>query len=139
LSREIQAWELRIGGFTFAAIGEQLGITEEGARQAYLRGFNRQDAMQSTTLAEEKRAMLHRNDVLRRHPYTRAQKGDEDATKICMQLDRDRARLLGLSNPFKIDIKERMTEGDLQALDQELLRLNARVHGLVESEEESAD
>jgi predicted transcriptional regulator len=128
LSNEVQAWELRTAGYTFAAIGTQLGLTEEGARQAYLRGFNRMDAMHSATLAEEKRMMLHRNDTLRRYHYARAQKGDIESTKMYLALEKLRAEILGLDQPFKLDVPYRLTKAELEDLDAEILELSRRVH-----------
>lgn len=139
--REEQALELRLGGASFARIGEALGMTSGGAYKATTRALARLDGK-----TEEKAATLRRIEVLRLDRmhlglWPRATSGDEKAVRAELGISKRRSELLGLDRkprPEPSDDGETVGRRDLSvtdvaaAMDATLLRYRS---GQIDSEQ----
>ncbi len=122
--RETKAMELRLSGASFAAIGNALGITEEGARKAVLRALQR-SAKQRESAADVLRPLeMARLDALQLALWKRAREGHEGAVDRVLRIMAHRAQLAGLSAPThtKVEVVDAfadlrdLTDDDLMAI-----------------------
>jgi len=103
--REAQALELRKAGASFPAIGQALGISDEGARKAVSRALAR-IAQQTDEAAAELRALeLERLDMAQLAIARQVQQGNFGAIDRWIRLSERRAKLLGLDAPVRQDVQ----------------------------------
>lgn len=112
---EEQALELRLGGASYAQIGEALGMSASGAFKAADRALLRHAAATDEKAEKLRRIEVARLDRLLMGVWPRAKKGDEHAARVALQISKRRCELLG------IDRKPRPEPGD-----GELVRLASR-------------
>lgn len=95
-ARELLALELRIGGATFAKIGEALGITDEGARSAVKRALER-TAKETEDAAEQLRELeRQRLESLILAAMPQAKRGHIGAIETIRKLSESLRKLQGL-------------------------------------------
>lgn len=94
--REIKAMELRKSGATYAAIGEALGISEQGAYKAVIRALDKLNAKVIEGAEQLRRLELERLDRLFLAVYPKAIGGSYEAIDRALKIMARRARLLGL-------------------------------------------
>ena len=93
---EEQALELRLGGASYAMIGEALGMTPSGAFKAVERAMARQSAATDEQAEKLRRLEVVRLDRLLMGQWPRAKSGDEKAARVALQISKRRSELLGL-------------------------------------------
>lgn len=102
--RELDALELRKAGATYSQIGDQLGITEQGAYAAVVRSLKRIVEQTSEEAAAVRTLEIERLDRLFLAAYRQAKEGHLGAIDRCVRLMERRAKLLGLDAPVKQDV-----------------------------------
>lgn len=115
--RELQALELRKAGFTFDRIGQQLGITTQGAHQAIKRALARIAAKTDEAADDVRRLELERLDGMLPVMWTQAKQGNQGAVDRVLRIMERRARLLGLDAPAEVKIGGRITQVTEQLVD----------------------
>ncbi len=124
---EQQALELRLGGASYARIGEALGMTAGGAWKAVDRLMARQDAQCEETADKLRRLEAARCDRLLVGVWPRALQGDVQAVREALRISKRRSELLGLDAPRRQELsgpEGGAIELDLSALsDRELAEL----------------
>jgi len=94
--REIRALELRKSGATYRAIGESLGITEQGAHKCVMRAIDKLNEKIIEDAVQVRRLELERLDRLFLAIYRTAIQGNLDAIDRILRIMTRRAKLLGL-------------------------------------------
>lgn len=94
--RREKALEARKAGYTYKAIGESLGITEQGAYKSVMRALSIINKNIAETAEEVRTIELERIDNLFKVMYKQALKGNQGAVDRCIRLMDRRARYLGL-------------------------------------------
>lgn len=103
--REAKALELRKAGASFPAIGQALGISDEGARKAVSRALARV-AQQTDESATEYRALeLERLDHMQMKIARQVNDGHLGAIDRALRIMERRAKLLGLDAPVRQDVQ----------------------------------
>lgn len=153
VERDARAWELRVEHLTYQEIGEKLGITKEGARQAVERNAN---TIPAEAVADVKQMVLEELDVMARHvhevierdhyrvtPSGRLVMHDDEpvlddgpaiqAINASIRIVQERAKILGLYAPPKraVDVITR------EALNEAIAQLErgiARMEGELDRE-----
>jgi hypothetical protein len=97
--RAVRALELRAGGATFAAIGEDLGIGAAGAFKLVERALRY--ALQEPAEAV-RQIEAQRLDMLWRRLQPKIRKGDLKAIEVALKVMARRAALLGLDAPVQV-------------------------------------
>ena len=97
--RTIRCLELRKAGATFQQIGDELGITRQGAHKAAKRGMQELINKTPETAAETRAVQLLRIDALLLGVWDRARKGDDAAIDRVLRLEEFRAKLTGTFAP----------------------------------------
>jgi hypothetical protein len=122
--RETKAMELRLSGASFAAIGNALGITEEGARKAVVRALQRA-ARQRETSADLLRPLeMARLDAMQLGLWKRAREGHEGAIDRVLRIMAHRAQLAGLAAPTHTRVELLDAHADLRELtDDDLMAI----------------
>ena len=93
---EEQALELRLGGATYAQIGEALGMSASGAFKAVDRALLRHAAETDEKAEKLRRIEVARLDRLLLGVWPRAKRGDEHAARVALQISKRRSELLGI-------------------------------------------
>lgn len=96
LERAKRAWDLRLSGATYQSIGDSLGVSRVAAHQAVARYHNKMVGAETKELVQHQ--ILERNSNMRIYPYAAALKGDREAIKLVMEMDKFLASLLGLTS-----------------------------------------
>ncbi len=95
-AREEKSLELRMAGYTYEKIGEELGITAQAAFAAVKRAITNQAKKRSEDVETYRQMQLHQLDKLQSSLWDKAINGDVNAVdRILKILDR-RAKLLGI-------------------------------------------
>jgi hypothetical protein len=123
-SRRVKALSLRMAGLTYAQVGEQLSISEEGARDLVERTLGPGDHTAADTMRELEGQRLDRAQAA---IWTRVIAGDDKAIQTFLHLSQRRARLFGLDMPTKIDLSVSVR----QEMETALIHLEALVLGEV--------
>lgn len=123
--RRKTALALRCEGFTFAQIGEELGITKQSAHEGVQKEL-RAVAAERKSLAENQLDFeLAQIDTVIRGMSPAAAKGDARAGMVILKAQERRAKLLGLDAPEKhehlVDVRK-LSDAELDA---EIARLAA--------------
>lgn len=155
VERDAKAWALRVGRATYAAIGRELGVTTEAARQSVQRHAR---SLASEELAEVKQQVLAELDVFERElldvigrpHYVVTKDGDlvrgpdgeyliDDAPIVAaisaaLRVITERARLLGLYAPTRAVQRLEVITRDafiehLEALEAEVAALESGESG----------
>jgi hypothetical protein len=116
--RERVAIELRIDGCNFAEIGDRLGISDRMASRIVHRAMNRVLREPVGQLIDPESARL---DALWQAMWPRAVAGSARHAEVCVRICERRARLLGLDQPAKMEM--RMSVEEVDALDREIEQL----------------
>ena len=99
--RRAQALDLRLAGYSFEAIGQQLGISKQAAYKHVSTALETLHT-QTDNSAEQLRALeLERLDALLKGCWTAASAGDPESTRVVLKVLERRAKLLGLDAPTK--------------------------------------
>ena len=99
--RRAQALDLRLAGYSFEAIGQQLGISKQAAYKHVSTALETLHT-QTDNSAEQLRALeLERLDALLKGCWTAASAGDPESTRVALKVLERRAKLLGLDAPTK--------------------------------------
>ncbi len=102
--RRAQAFGLRRAGYTFQMIGDQVGISKQGAHGLVMRELKRL-TKEAEDDAHELRAMeLERLDALTQACWEKAMDGDPQMIDKLLRISERRARFLGLDAPLKTAI-----------------------------------
>ncbi len=102
--RRAKALEARKAGFTYQAIGDSLGITQQAAHKTVMVALGVINDKIAEAAEEVRTIELERIDALFKVMYARALRGDYGATDRCIRLMDRRAKYLGLDAPKSIDI-----------------------------------
>jgi Sigma-70, region 4 len=116
--RERLAVELRVQGCTFAEIGTQLGVSDRMASRIFHRAMDRVLREPVGQLVDLEAARL---DALWAAMWPRALAGSARHAEVCLRVLERRARLLGLNQPSKLEM--RMSVEEVDALDREIEKL----------------
>jgi DNA-binding CsgD family transcriptional regulator len=116
--RERVAVELRVQGYSYAEIGDQLGISGRMANRIVNRAMNRVLREPVAQLIDLETARL---DALWQAMWPRALRGSARHAEVCVRICERRARLLGLDQPAKLEM--RMSAEEVDALDREIEQL----------------
>lgn len=104
VEHEKNALALRIGGATYAVIGEALGLSESGSARAVYRALDRIKAEVRETAAQYVQLELERLDKMVFGLWSDAIKGRYGAVDRVLKIMERRARLLGLDAPTAISL-----------------------------------
>lgn len=99
LEREHEALALRKAGKTYDLIGQQLGITPQGAHKAVMRALKKLNARVVEGADQLRTIEVQRLDALFEQMYTQAEHGNQGAVDRCIKIMERRAKLLGLDLP----------------------------------------
>ena len=122
--RERLAVELRIEGCTFGQIGARLGVSDRMASRIFHRAMDRVLREPVGQLVDLEAARL---DALWAAMWPRALAGSARHAEVCVRICERRARLLGLDQPGKLEM--RMSVEEVDALDREIEQLLAQRDG----------
>jgi hypothetical protein len=95
---------MRIGGASYRAIGEQLGITESGAAKAVKRAMKRIADEVKENAEQYRDLQLERLDKMLLAVWSDAIKGSYGAVDRVLKIEYQRAKLLGLDAPTQVSI-----------------------------------
>lgn len=98
-----KALELRRNGFTYAQIGDALGVSKQNAYKTVQKALNQDIAMSSEDREQVRKLELDRCDYMQQAHWDKAMAGDEGKTLIILKIMERRAKLLGLDAPVKSD------------------------------------
>lgn len=100
VEREGVALKLRMTGMTYEDIGNQMGVSKNGAYKAVMRALGKLNA-QVVEGADKLRTLeLQRLDALYTQMYSQAERGNQGAVDRCIKIQERRAKLLGLDLPI---------------------------------------
>lgn len=116
--RERVAVQLRIDGLTYDEIGARLGVSRRMASRIVNRAMNRVLREPVGQLVDLESARL---DALWQAMWPRALAGSARHAEVCVRICERRARLLGLDQPAKLEM--RMSGEEVDALDREIEQL----------------
>ena len=102
--RRDRAVELRIGGKSFQYIGDELGITRQGAWKTVVEALKELNTKTMESASELQRLELERLDTMNNAIWGAVLKGDVGAIDRAIRIQARRAALLGLDAPKKTDI-----------------------------------
>jgi hypothetical protein len=123
--RERLAVELRVHGAIFGQIGARLGVSDRMASRIFHRAMDRVLREPVGQLVDLEAARL---DALWAAMWPRALAGSARHAEVCVRICERRARLLGLDQPAKMEM--RMSVEEVDALDREIEQLLAAHRGL---------
>lgn len=126
--RQRQALNYRLGGLTFDAIGEKIGVTRQAA--AILVEKALADTQDEVNMAadELRKVELRRLDTAQSAIWGDVLKGDVQAVAALMRIMDRRAKYQGLDAPTRANVQ--VTEGDIDAIiAAELARIAAEREG----------
>jgi hypothetical protein len=101
--RRHQALQRRIGGWTFQAIGDELGITRQAAHGLVVTALKDLNEKTMESASELQRLELERLDVMNSAIWGAVLKGDVGAIDRAIRIQARRAALMGLDAPAKIE------------------------------------
>jgi DNA-binding CsgD family transcriptional regulator len=116
--RERVAVELRVQGYSYAEIGDRLGVSRKMASRIVNRAMDRVLREPVGQLIDLELARL---DALWQAMWPRALRGSARHAEVCVRICERRARLLGLDQPAKLEM--RMSVEEVDALDREIEQL----------------
>lgn len=122
LEREAEVLRLRRGGLTFDLIAKQLNYSHaSGAHKAYVNACRR---IISTEVADLRQVEIDRLDMAQASIWAQVLNGDLQAINTLVRLVSERAKLLGLYAPAKVEasVTQYTGGGDIDA---EVARLAA--------------
>ena len=123
-TRAAKAVELRSLRFTYARIGRELGITEEGARRAVIRGLKDTSSPIEETVEEALSLELMRLDSMLLMCWPAAMRGDLKAVDRVLRIEEQRARLLGLyRRSRRLEDGACLTPSGVQGLNGQIVEL----------------
>jgi DNA-binding CsgD family transcriptional regulator len=122
--REREAVALRVEGCIYAEIGDRLGISDRMASRIVNRAINRVLREPVGQLVDLESARL---DALWQAMWPQALAGSARHAEVCVRICERRARLLGLDQPAKLEM--RMSAEEVDALDREIEQLLAQRDG----------
>ena len=108
--RRHQALQRRIGGWTFQAIGDELGITRQAAHGLVVTALKDLNEKTMESASELQRLELERLDVMNSAIWGAVLKGDVGAIDRAIRIQARRAALMGLDSPSKHEIKTDIIE-----------------------------
>lgn len=118
--REARIIELRRAGWAFDKIAQEVGYTNtQACRDAFKRALKR--TLDDAGADEARKFENDRLERLQAAHWDRAMQGDVHSSKIVLQIMDQRARLLGLNMPTKVEAKVEHTE--ISQVDAEIARL----------------
>jgi hypothetical protein len=129
--------ELRLGGASYARIGEALGMTAGGAYKAVDRLMARQEAESDEKTDKLRRLEAARCDRLLVGLWPRALRGDVQAIREALHISKRRSELLGLDAPRRQELSGPdggPIEFDLSALSDEELKILERIQAKLDSQ-----
>jgi DNA-binding CsgD family transcriptional regulator len=116
--RERLAVELRVQGCTYDEIGARLGVSRRMASRIVNRAIDRVLREPVSQLIDLESARL---DALWQAMWPQAMAGSARHAEVCVRICERRARLLGLDQPSKLEM--RMSVEEVDALDREIEKL----------------
>jgi DNA-binding CsgD family transcriptional regulator len=116
--RERLAVQLRVEGLTYDEIGDRLGVSRRMASRIVNRAMDRVLREPVGQLVDLESARL---DALWAAMWPRALRGSARHAEVCVRICERRARLLGLDQPAKMEM--RMSVEEVDALDREIEHL----------------
>ena len=123
--REEQSLTLRLAGATYRQIGNQLGITEQGAHAAVMRALKRQIKRMAEPAEEVRQLELERLDRLLVGVWRQATQGNQGAIDRALKIMQRRAALLGLDEVTKQRVE--VSVHDVEEARREILTALCRV------------
>ncbi len=108
--RRRQALQRRIGGWTFQAIGDELGITRQAAHGLVVTALKDLNEKTMESASELQRLELERLDVMNSAIWGAVLSGDVGAIDRAIRIQARRAALMGLDSPSKHEIKTDIIE-----------------------------
>ena len=100
--RRAKALEARKAGFTYQAIGDSLGITQQAAHKTVMVALAVINEKIAEAAEEVRTIELERIDALFKIAYQQGLKGKRGAVMDCVRLMDRRAKYLGLDAPLEI-------------------------------------
>lgn len=102
--RRGKALDLRISGKSYRTIGKALGISGKTAFDDVKRAMERQRRETNDTLDHHRALQLSRLDRAVEGIWPAVKKGDKEAARVLVRLEKRRAELLGLDAPTKHEL-----------------------------------
>lgn len=122
--RKKSALALRIGGLSFQAIGDKLGVTRQAAHALVVNALRDTNAQTAEAADELRRLELERLDTAQAAIWEAVLKGDVQAVDRFVRISKRRGELTGIDAPTKSEVK--VTDADIDsAIEQELAKLAA--------------
>jgi DNA-binding CsgD family transcriptional regulator len=119
--RERVAVALRVEGYTYAEIGDRLGVSDRMASRIVNRAMNRVLREPVGQLIDLESARL---DALWAAMWPRALAGSARHAEVCVRISERRSRLLGLDQPTRVDANL-LANVTVDQIDAEIERLLA--------------
>jgi hypothetical protein len=123
--REKTAFELRKGGASYAAIGENLGISQQAAYKCVKRVLENILADTKENVETVRQMEIERIDRMIMSIWSPATHGSLGAIDRVVKLSERRARLLGLDMPVKQDVSIQQKTNPKELTDDELAAIAA--------------
>lgn len=130
--RCIQALQLRMGGLSYAQVGEAMGVGTNAARDMIKRALNRAEKVAASDLRALENERL---DRLQAAIWTKALNGDLQAVDRVLRISERRARLNGLDAPSSVNI----SVGVRAEMEQAMQELQTVIMGEVVEEADGDD
>ena len=111
LERQLQALELRKGGFTYREIGKRLGVSHVQAHRDIQEELKHLASLRSESAEELRQLELEKLDNYERNLSHWADAGSVEAVRTLIKIQERRAKLLGLDAPEKIEHKGDLMTG----------------------------
>lgn len=120
--RRAKAIRLKIDGYTYTEIAEQLGYSSRGSANSDIRRALEKHVIEEGLAVEAWRELeLARLDVLQKAIWPEAMRGSPRAIETALKILDRRAKLLGLDSAIKLEVLT------IDALDQQIQRLEAEL------------
>lgn len=114
--RRVKALELRKAGASYRQIGRTLGVSEKTAHGDVRRALGALARLEEDAATALRTLELARLDELFKGHYGRATAGDDKSARICLEVMEQRAKLLGIHAPKKLDVTGRLPLDALRAI-----------------------
>ena len=130
--REGKALQSRISGASFADIGDELGISPQGAYKAYKRAMARLNTQTDESADELRRLECERLDQMFHGLWDDAKSGNDGKIDRALHIMERRAKMLGLDAPTKIAPTDPGGENEYRGMSdvqlaRELIAANAAI------------
>lgn len=120
--RRAKAIRLKIDGYTYTEIAEELGYSSRGSANSDIRRALEKHVIEEGLAVEAWRELeLARLDVLQKAIWPEAMKGSPRAIETALKILDRRAKLLGLDSAIKLEVLT------IDALDAQIQRLEAEL------------